>query len=474
MRKLTISIAFWIIALKALAEPLDPKISAVEIDEIDVQVTFVDNATGGLKYELQQSPDLTSSFEPAPGAVISASLSDFLASAPKDGNAPQMFYRIAGQKVAATASFTQAGETIQLEEDEGTHDIEIQFVDANGAPVFFNGTIAYSWSGSGSPEIGSVGALTGEVNVRGTSGVIPLVVVDNAGQQDLKRLNLDLELRPDGEYDLNLQKTSTSVVISENDIHWRGVMEIGGERQDLKIYVRKESSGVIIWLDGTETLGGLGNTGPATDLIPPFFVGSVNNTTDTVFSDTEFKASFQRMRVTNTSPAYAGEGDHELSITLSALASNPDHVVGGYRLTLLDDLASLSGLPATGRHTLVIGRLGGGLAFRGFDSGGRKILDTLETAYPGKADLLAALKETLEPLWATGPTTLPEKRSIHRQMSAITDQDFTESGIILGDIEMNLIPGQQAQLNTTITGRFSLKRDTPQQPDIDTNLVTQP
>lgn len=320
-----------------------------------------------------------------------------------------------------------------------------------------------------------VETLSGEVNVRGTSGVIPLAIIDGGGQQDLKQLNLELTTRTGDEYALNLQRTLTSFVIAENDIHWRGVMDVGGERLDLKLYVRKvrkEPTGLIVWIDGTEFLGGLGDTGPATDLVPNGFIVSVNDPAMTIFTDTGFAADFQNIIVPNTSPAFDGEGDHELTIKLTSSDSNLGDVVGGYRISLLDNITSLSELPASGQHTITVGRLSGGIAFRAFDEGGRMVVDSLETAYPDKTESIAELKAILEPFWAAGPSALADKRSIRRLVATITGQNFTETGLLLGDIEMTIIPGQNAHLSTTLTGRFSLKRDVPQQPDIDSELFT--
>jgi hypothetical protein len=308
-----------------------------------------------------------------------------------------------------------------------------------------------------------VGALSGEVEVRGGSGTIPLVITDDLGTGQLKRLNLDLQLRPDGEYGIDLGGVATSVVIGENDNWWRGTLEVDGERFDLTLFIRSQAgSDPLVFLDGE-----------ASDIGPGGFVSSPAGAPLTVLTDTGFRAEFGNIRVLGSEDNLLGQGG-TMSLRLEAGDEVDGEVVGGYRVTLLPGLPATSGIPGSGSHHIYLAEVGGDLYIRVFDTGGGQSVNFAESSVdPGKSAELAALRATLGPLWNTSPLDYADKRTIRRQVTALTGTDVRATDLLLGTATLTYTPGPHAHLATASTGTFALKRDLPLQPDTETELETE-
>jgi len=174
-----------------------------------------DQGTGATNYAVEFSPGVGvgSSWSNVGGAAITGlGGGNFRVVAP-DPQTPSGFYRVRGNGGAVIARFV----TTAFQVTEGrTVAPTITF----NAPFF--GTIRYTVSGTAGS--GDFTSLSGEVEVHGSTAVIPVTLVDNLSIGELKYLSLRLEAGPG--YRLGTTSQST-ITIDENDADWQGQLRDG-------------------------------------------------------------------------------------------------------------------------------------------------------------------------------------------------------------------------------------------------------
>lgn len=202
-----------------------------------VQFTFTDSGTGSTNYQVEFAPALETG-EPVWVHLTEADITslgggEYHVMLPDPGTAAG-FFRVRGQGgtvPVVTASFNSTA----FEVSEG--EMIAPVINFSG-PYF--GTLRYTISGTA--DSGDYQTLSGEVNVRGNSAVIPITLEDNRIISQLRHLTLTLEAG------LGLQLGSgseTIITITENDAIWEGSFMSGDTLLGFSLSIQ-QSNGVYM------------------------------------------------------------------------------------------------------------------------------------------------------------------------------------------------------------------------------------
>lgn len=209
--------------------------SLLEIHTIEVvpgaapQFVFADQGTGATNYTVEFARALDAPWSIVTGAVITGLGSGNYRVIAPDPQNPLGFYRVRGNGGGVIASF--ATTAFQVLEG-GMVAPTITF----SAPFF--GVVRYTVSGTA--ESGDYVALSGEVNVSGTTASIPVTLLENGGIGQVKHLTLRLEAGPGYRPGSSSQ---TIITIDENDADWQGTFSIENGALAFVLKIQQGASG---------------------------------------------------------------------------------------------------------------------------------------------------------------------------------------------------------------------------------------
>lgn len=176
-----------------------------------LRLQFQDSGTGSTNYQIEFRGGLAPTNQWVTLTNVTPGVFQADVVPPPGG---QGFFRVSGSRIL-TASFDSARATV----DEGAGTITPVIV-FNGP---FQGTVRYTLSGTLGTN--DYAALSGEVQVNGTTVAIPIALTDNQIIDSLRYLTLRLEAGSG--YRLGATRQST-ITVQENDADWQGQLRLPG------------------------------------------------------------------------------------------------------------------------------------------------------------------------------------------------------------------------------------------------------
>jgi len=132
----------------------------------------------------------------------------------------------------------------------------------------FTGQVRYSVAAMSTATTGTdFATLTGLIDVNGTNGTIPIVIVDDLAIEDVKLLVIDLEDPSDFAYHTG-GASRHSILLHDNDTHWSGVLRSDDSEQAFRMRMLRQGSTVEAALisnfdtNNTEAMQGVGSIPP--------------------------------------------------------------------------------------------------------------------------------------------------------------------------------------------------------------------
>lgn len=179
-----------------------------------VTFVFTDHGTGASQYFVRSTASLgdSISWDPEPGAIVT-SLGNGQHQVTVAQGSPDRFFGVSGAN--GTTEPIQIGfSTTEFSTTEGgSVSPTITFSRA------YYGTIRYSIEGNA--EAGDYSGLSGEIQVNGTTAVIPITLNENSDIDEIKQLVLTLISGAGAEAGAG---SSATITIGENDAVWRGTI----------------------------------------------------------------------------------------------------------------------------------------------------------------------------------------------------------------------------------------------------------
>lgn len=196
-----------------------------------VTFVFVDHGTGASGYTVQSAAAVGEpvQWQTEAGAALQP-LGEGRYQVTVPGATPDRFYRVTGAN----------GNPEPIELGFAVTDLEATEGEPLSLTVTFSrsyvGTIRYSIEGSAEP--GDYAGLNGEIQVNGTTAIIPVNLTENSAIGELKQLILTLQSGGGALADRDAQGV---VTILENDADWRGIFNEEAVSAGLTLRIRKTS-----------------------------------------------------------------------------------------------------------------------------------------------------------------------------------------------------------------------------------------